>query len=148
VSSREERIYTSDVRELRRMSAWWCEWAASIDLSTEVQHRGELCLNETVANIIRHGGCTRAITITLGEDGDAVRMTIADDGDPFDPVTYPSADPPRTLDEAGAGGLGLRILRASADVLAYRRVGSWNTLTLTFSNRSGHAVPFSAANRT
>jgi anti-sigma regulatory factor (Ser/Thr protein kinase) len=132
MARREQRTYTSDVRELRRMSAWWREWAASIDPGTEVQNRGELCLNEAVANIIQHGGSPSAIRITLDADVHAVRMTIADDGEPFDPLAYPKADLPRTLDEARPGGLGLHILRTSADVVDYGRLDGWNTVTLTF----------------
>jgi serine/threonine-protein kinase RsbW len=133
VSSREQRTYTTDVLELRRMSTTWCEWAASIGLCAEVQDRGELCLNEAASNIIQHGGHARAITITLDGDTDAVRMTIADDGEPFDPLTHPAADLPRTLDEARPGGLGLHIVRTSADSVSYRRVGGWNKLTLTLT---------------
>jgi serine/threonine-protein kinase RsbW len=116
------------------MSAWWCEWSASIGLCAEIQNRGEQCLNEAVANVIQHGGRARAIAITLDGDAASVRMTIADDGEPFDPVTYPAADLPRTLDDAHPGGLGLHIIRASTDLLEYTRVGGWNALTLTFKS--------------
>jgi len=113
------------------MSTWWREWATSLGLSAELQDRGELCLNEAVANIIRHGRRARAVAITLEWDAEAVLMIVADDGDPFDPVTSPVADLPRTLDEARPGGLGIHILRADADAVAYQRDGDWNILTLT-----------------
>jgi serine/threonine-protein kinase RsbW len=131
--SREQRSYTSDVQELRRMSAWWREWVATIDPGAKLRDRGELCLNEAVANIIQHGQAPRAIRVTLDADVHAVRMTIADDGEPFDPSTYPKAGLPRTLDEARPGGLGLHILRTSADVVDYGRLDGWNTVTLTFA---------------
>ena len=133
MSSRERRLYTNDVSELRKMSAWWREWVASADCDTEVQERGELCLNEAVANIIGHGGAPCAIAITFDTNGEGVRMTIADDGAPFDPVTYPAPVLPRRLDEARPGGLGIYILRTYADVVQYSRVDGWNELTLTFS---------------
>jgi serine/threonine-protein kinase RsbW len=133
VSGRAQHTYTNDIGELRRMSASWCEWAASIGLPTEIQDRGELCLNEAVANIILHSSLARAITITLDRETDVVRMTIADDGEPFDPLTHPAADRPRTLDEARPGGLGLHILRTSPNGVAYRRVGDRNELTLTLT---------------
>ena len=131
MARREQRTYTSDVCELRRMSAWWREWAASADPGAKILERGELCLNEAVGNVIQHGAA-RAITVALDAEADAVRMTIADDGGPFDPLAHPKADLARTLDEAQPGGLGLHILRTSADVVDYRRLDGWNTVTLTF----------------
>jgi anti-sigma regulatory factor (Ser/Thr protein kinase) len=113
------------------MSAWWCDWAASIGLRADLKDRGELCLNEAVANIIQHGGRAHTIAITLDGETAAVRMTIADDGLPFDPATYPVADITHALDDTSPGGLGLHIVRNSTDALQYDRVGGWNTLTLT-----------------
>ena len=113
------------------MSTWWCRWAASVGLRAEVRDRGELCLNEAAANIIRHGGGSSTMAILFESDADAVRMTIADDGEPFDPVTHRVAELPLALEDALPGGLGVRIVRASADRVTYRRVDGWNALTLT-----------------
>jgi serine/threonine-protein kinase RsbW len=115
------------------MSAWWREWAASAALPAEIRDGGELCLNEVVANIIQHGGEVRAIEITLETDADGVRMTIADDGKPFDPATYPAARLPRTLHEACPGGLGINIVRGFSASLAYARIDNRNRLTVTLT---------------
>ena len=126
----EQRTYTSDVRELRRMSAWWREWAAKRGLPAEFQDRGELCLNEAAGNIIQHAVRPNTIVLTLEQEPASVRMTIADDGQAFDPVGHAVADLPRTLDEARPGGLGLRIVRSATETMAYRRADGWNSLTL------------------
>jgi len=131
VSRSEQRSYTNDVGELRRMSAWWREWATSRGASAELVDRGELCLNEAAGNIVQHSHTPCAITITLGCEANGVQMVIADDGVPFDPVAQPLADQPATLEEARPGGLGLRIIRTSADA-TYRRNDRWNELTLLF----------------
>jgi len=115
------------------MSTWWREWAAAAALSGKTQHAGELCLNEVVMNIIQHGGDVRTIHITFEVDTDGVRMTIADDGTPFNPLTYSAAPLPRTLDEASPGGLGITIMRGFADRITYDRVGNQNTLSLTIA---------------
>ncbi|HEX3703561.1 MAG TPA: ATP-binding protein [Vicinamibacterales bacterium] len=132
MSSLERRSYPSDVGELRAMSAWWRHWAESAGLGDDIGTRAELCLNEAISNIIRHGGAGAPITITLALEPLAVQITIVDEGPPFDPVTHPAADPPRTLEQARPGGLGVRIMRTSADDLDYFRLGALNTLTLTF----------------
>ncbi len=115
------------------MSAWWREWAGSAAVSADIRDAGELCLNEVVANIIQHGGEVRAIEITLDTDANGVRLTIADDGKPFDPVTYSAARLPRTLDEACPGGLGINIMRGFSASLAYARSDNWNRLTVTLT---------------
>ena|SRR5579862_2488048 len=83
-----------------------------------------------LANIVRHSGGARTITIALEKHADAVRMTIADDGAPFNPATHPVRDLPSTLEDAQPGGLGLHVMRTSAD-LVYRRLDGWNALSLT-----------------
>jgi serine/threonine-protein kinase RsbW len=115
------------------MSTWWREWAGMSGLSADARDRGELCLNEAVANIITHGGTSRSIAVTFERKTDAVQMTIADDGKPFNPVTYPEADLPTTLNEASPGGRGIKILRRSASAMAYQRVDGWNALTLSLT---------------
>jgi serine/threonine-protein kinase RsbW len=131
VPTREQRVYGSSVHELRRISTWWREWAASAALSPEAVDRGELCLNELVANIVQHGGEVGAIEIALEAAANTVRITIADDGQAFDPVAHAPARLPRTLDEAGPGGLGIHIVRSNTAGLSYDRVDGWNRLTLT-----------------
>ena len=131
--SAESRTYSNDVPELRRMSTWWREWAAEHGLSTDSLDRGELLLNEAAGNIVQHSVHAGAIVITLEQDAATVRMTIADDGDPFDPVAQAVADLPRTLDDARPGGLGLRIVRSETLTMAYRRTDGWNVLTLTLT---------------
>jgi anti-sigma regulatory factor (Ser/Thr protein kinase) len=115
------------------MSAWWREWATAAAFSTELQNSGELCLNEVVANIVQHGGQVRTIDITFEVDTDGVRMTIADDGKPFNPATYSPAPLPRTLDEATPGGLGITIMRGFAARLAYDRIDNRNRLSVTLT---------------
>lgn len=115
------------------MSAWWREWAAAAAFSSAIQDSGELCLNEVVANIIQHGGQANTIDITFEADTGGVRMTIADDGKPFNPATYSPAPLPSTLDEATPGGLGITILRSFAALLAYDRIDNRNTLSVTFT---------------
>lgn len=114
------------------MSAWWRRWAESAGLSDDIGTRGELCLNEAISNIIQYSGARAPITITLTVEPLAVQITIVDEGRAFDPVTHPTPDPPCTLHQARPGGLGVRILRTSADDLNYFRLGAVNTLTLTF----------------
>jgi anti-sigma regulatory factor (Ser/Thr protein kinase) len=133
VPGAEQRTFTSDVTELRRMSAWWCDWAIAEGLTEDIRDRGELCLNEAAGNVVQHGARPCAIAITLEHHADVVTMVIADDGDTFDPGARELPKLPTSLAEARPGGLGLIILNTAAQA-SYARVDGWNRLTLTFAS--------------
>jgi len=75
--------------------------------------QAELLLEEVALNALRHGS---AASVELAATADPPRclLVFEDRGRPFDPTTAPL--PPR-----GAGGHGLRLLRAIAYRLAYGR---------------------------
>jgi serine/threonine-protein kinase RsbW len=135
VPNREQRTFTGDIPELRRISAWWREWAAAAGLDDDRLRRGELCLNEAVANIIQHGrprGEQRTIDIALEGSAQSVDATIADDGPLFNPLEYSASESPRTPDTARAGGLGIPLMLRLASEVKYRRADGRNILTLIF----------------
>jgi anti-sigma regulatory factor (Ser/Thr protein kinase) len=140
VNSREQRRFSNDAGEIRRMSAWWCDWANSNGVPADACERGEVCLNEVVANILVHGSQHRAtkVEISLETSPNCVAMTIADDGQPFDPRAHCSSEQGSSLADVPIGGLGIPLIREFADDISYRRVGACNVLTLTFAT---HAHP-------
>jgi anti-sigma regulatory factor (Ser/Thr protein kinase) len=78
------------------MSAWWREWATHAGLSSDTCDRGELCLNEAVGNIILHGTIDHepAVDVVFERWSDAVRITVIDSGDRFNPLEHSIAGPP------------------------------------------------------
>jgi anti-sigma regulatory factor (Ser/Thr protein kinase) len=135
VDNVERRTFTGDAREIRRVSAWWREWAGRAGLSASALDDGELCLNEAVGNIVQHGranGAARSITVTFERLTSGVRVTVADDGRPFDPVAQPPPPRARSLEDAVVGGLGIQVIRTYASSVTYRREADQNILVLTF----------------
>ena len=89
-----------------------------------------LALEEAIINAIQHGNRldnTKKVTVgfTLGED--KVVISVADEGEGFDPDSVP--DP--TLDEnlGIARGRGLVLMRAYMDSVQFNRVGNKVTMT-------------------
>jgi anti-sigma regulatory factor (Ser/Thr protein kinase) len=118
------------------MSSWWCDWAHAHGLSVDASERGEICLNEVAANILVHGKAERRATsveISLGTSADGVEMIIADDGEAFDPLEYPSPERASSLADMSICGFGIPLIRNFADDISYRRVDACNVLTLTFA---------------
>jgi anti-sigma regulatory factor (Ser/Thr protein kinase) len=136
-------VLRSDLRELPRMVRWIDGFAARASLSEETTFRLQLCLEEAVSNVIRHGlapGASQEIVLTLDAAADQVTAQIEDDGKPFDPTAAPM--PPRgtTLETVRIGGLGLHLLRRFTSALRYDRVDGRNRLCLSFA-RGGPARP-------
>jgi serine/threonine-protein kinase RsbW len=114
------------------MSAWWRECAAAAGVPDAARDRGEVCLNEAVANVLAHGGAPTNIQLIAEREDGLSRISISDDGAAFDVVQYPAVPIPKTLEAARPGGLGLHILRTMTDEIQYARVNGRNVLTLTF----------------
>ena len=93
----------------------------------------EVVFEELASNIIRHGYTDdreHSIEVRITLEDDEVVMHFEDDGEPFDPLRWQPAPLPASLDEAGAGGLGLLLVRKAAKSLRYERQAGRNWLTV------------------
>lgn len=128
-------VLRRDLAELPRMTEWAAAFIARAGLSHALAFRIQLCLEEAVSNIIRHGiadGAPPEIRVALGEAGGAFVAEIEDEGRPFDPREVEPRPPAASLDEAAIGGLGIPLMRRFASALSYESVGACNRLTLRF----------------
>ena len=91
--------------------------------------RLRVAVEEAVTNVISYA---RATSIVLtSEVRDAVlRLTVTDDGQPFDPTTAPMADTSIPADQREEGGLGILFIRRMSDALEYRREDGRNVLSI------------------
>lgn len=121
--------------ELRTMSLWLGQFGNDAALTHEVRFALDLCANEAVSNIINYAYIDQAshqITLELQKIKCGARLTITDDGTPFDLLNAPAKTSPDTLDDAPIGGLGIRLIRQLASRLHYERHNGLNVLTLEF----------------
>jgi anti-sigma regulatory factor (Ser/Thr protein kinase) len=72
------------------------------------------------------------VQVALWRDGAGLHAEITDEGRPFDPLSHVLPEPPRDLQSAPIGGLGIKLMRSFAERIAYQRVGPMNRLTLSF----------------
>lgn len=91
-------------------------------------------LDEVLANIVHHGLANTAGTIelTMVREEGRVRVRVADTAPPFDPLLMPLPDTTLPLEQRKLGGLGIALVRALTDELAYDRRDGRNQLTLTW----------------
>jgi anti-sigma regulatory factor (Ser/Thr protein kinase) len=116
------------------MSEWFRHVAEHAGVEQDVASKAEVCLNEAATNIILYAfddETRHSITIELQPAPHAVRITIVDDGRPFNPLEAVLPPPPQSLEDAPIGGLGILLIRAYAQDIQYRRVAQRNELILT-----------------
>lgn len=105
----------------------------------------QLCLEELMSNIVRHGerggwspdsgaqtmvGCR--IDIELAIDDRNVFLTIEDDAVPFNVVAVPGAVIDMPLSAVDPGGLGIGLVKSFASHLSYERAGLGNRVIVEF----------------
>jgi anti-sigma regulatory factor (Ser/Thr protein kinase) len=132
---RAARSFGADRFAPRAAAAWFRDSAASIGVAVERRADAELCLDELVTNVVRHGGVgARPLTVTValvGEPG-ALVVVVEDDGPPFDPRQVPLPRFASSLEEAPLGGRGVFLVRSISDELRYERRDGRNRVTVVF----------------
>lgn len=124
-----------ELAELARVSAWTAAQGAALGLSASTLFAIDLCLEEAVSNVIRHGyaagaDADAAIRLELARaDADMV-LTIEDHAPPFDPLSVAAPDKPQSVEDAIIGGHGVALMRRFARDLAYERRGGMNRLVV------------------
>src|SRR5258708_37722056 len=81
-------VLRNDLAELNRLARWIEEWAGQI-VPPDTSFALQLCLEETVANIIMHEMVAEdqsEIAIELERDGETLRALVEDCGRRFDPT--------------------------------------------------------------
>ena len=104
------------------------------DIPQAIQTKLAVIRDELVSNIVRYSGATGfdiGIEITDGPRG--VRLTLSDDGKPYDPLARPLPDVTAPAETRPQGGLGIMVVRSLADSVAYERKHDRNVLTVFIS---------------
>ena len=124
----------TELAELARLNRWAEDFARNAKLPSGQSFSVQICLEEAVANIIMYSGAAgQDIALELAVSGQDVLATIEDNGQSFDPTTFPPPSRPTSLGEARVGKLGIHLVRSLASEMRYERRDGRNRLTLRFS---------------
>ena len=127
-SNKPDRVVKTTLRSVEALAVHqgWDE-----RLTKKVQ----FVLDELASNIVSHGWSqelTPHIDICIVDEGDTVRIEIADDGAAFDPLTEAPPAPVHERDRpVTIGGLGVHLVKKMTRTMAYRHEGGRNHLRLT-----------------
>lgn len=120
------------------MAAWADSFARGANLPDSVTFGLQLCLEEAVSNVIRHGVAPTdrpEILVMLDETGDQITVQIEDEGQPFDPSQHQGAKRIPSFDDTRSGGFGIPLMHSFAAAMSYERSGTRNRLILKFDRR-------------
>lgn len=130
-----ERSFPGDRSAPRSAADWFRSHAAVAGLPPERFGQAELCLDELLTNVVRHGGDPAhpiTLTVSLRREGGDFLVAVEDDGRAFDPRQAPAPVFASSLEETPAGGRGVYLIRSLADELRYERREGRNRVTLVF----------------
>ncbi|MCC6534279.1 MAG: ATP-binding protein [Burkholderiales bacterium] len=131
----EARRFCARMSALPELLACVRASCAAAAVEPAVLRRIELVLEELFTNTVTHGyggDCDAPVWLCVTPAAEALSITYADAGTPFDPLEH------RTdLDLGNArrpqGGLGVLLVRRLADAIGYHRDDGRNVVTLRFS---------------
>lgn len=127
-------IVRAELAELARLSGWAEDFAQNAKLPSGQSFAVQTCIEEAVANIIMYSGAAgQDIALELAASGRDVVVAIEDNGQSFDPTTFPAPSQPTSLEDARVGKLGIHLMRHLASEMRYERRNGRNRLTLRFS---------------
>jgi len=93
-----------------------------------------LALDELFTNIISHGFEDQEehhVRVTCTSQDGVLKITIEDDGIPFNPTAAPHPNLKCAFKDREIGGLGIHLIRSYMDRIEYNRRGGKNILVLT-----------------
>ncbi len=127
-----QRDFPVTIAETAAATRWIEDIAAANGLPGATAYAMQLCLEELLGNILRHGSGNRRAKVAVALLSDRVRMTVEDDGAPFNVVSAPVKHVQGTLDNLEPGGLGIGLVHDFSTSLEYARAGLGNLVTMTF----------------
>jgi serine/threonine-protein kinase RsbW len=134
----EERLtLQSRLSDLTQVPSWIERLATKHPIPDSMQFAMNLCLEEVLSNVIRHGYSgepDRSIALQFVNPRENYFVFVVEDNaPPFNPVDSPELPALTSLDDVRVGGQGIRLLRQFADALDYEPTPTGNRLSIGFS---------------
>jgi anti-sigma regulatory factor (Ser/Thr protein kinase) len=134
--AQDRLVLRGQLSEMAQLPVWIAALAARHLIPEKVQFVMDLCLEEAVSNVIRHGYAgvedgSVIIRFTQAHDG-RFEFVVEDHARHFNPLDFPDQPAQDMMDEDRIGGRGIRLLRQFAGALAYEAMPEGNRLRIGF----------------
>jgi serine/threonine-protein kinase RsbW len=128
----------SRLSEIAQVPAWTEDLASRYAIPGDVQFAMDLCLEEILSNIIRHGYAgeqDRPLIVNFSKPRDGYFVIVVDDEAPyFNPLDAPELPMVSPGEQTRIGGQGIRLVRQFANAVDYESTSSGNRLRLGFTS--------------
>ena len=104
-------------------------FAVASALPAKVLFAADTALEELLQNVLDYSGA-HEVRIRLAIEFGELRLELADDGRPYNPLLTEGPDLSRPLEEREVGGLGIHLVRKMMDRTAYEHRGGCNRMSL------------------
>ncbi len=125
--------------DLARVAPWVEALARQYSIPPRTSFAINLCLEEALSNIVRHGykgDASKEITVAFQRGEGGLALVIEDAAPHFRPLDPDAPEPPTPaapLEEITPGGQGVRLIRKFADSVTWEPLERGNRLTLRFA---------------
>ncbi len=138
------RAFVGTMEGISAAAHWVDTIAADQQLPEQILFALQVCLEELLTNIVRHGGTESSgdlsvvpipplnVEISISTGAQRVSMTVEDDGKPFDVVNAPAHRIDQPLSAIEPGGLGIQLIRNFASSIKYEQAGLGNRVVVEF----------------
>jgi anti-sigma regulatory factor (Ser/Thr protein kinase) len=126
-------ILKNDIREMDRIVDAITRVADSVACPQVVIHDITLAMEEVFSNIVFYGfgdDLDHDITFHLASEGDALILTLQDEGIPFNPLNVKMDYGSKPLEAWDKGGMGIVLAKNLMDRMEYRRERGKNVLRM------------------
>jgi anti-sigma regulatory factor (Ser/Thr protein kinase) len=129
-----ELTVANRIEEIDRVNESFNDFAKEHDVQDSTRRRMNLVFDELLNNVISYAFEDEAehqIEIAVSLVRGCLKVTIADDGRPFNP--FRESTPPHvelSIDERPIGGIGVHVVKNVMDEVTYERLGTKNVATL------------------
>ncbi|MCB2144866.1 MAG: SpoIIE family protein phosphatase [Deltaproteobacteria bacterium] len=126
-------VLRNDIREMSRIIDAITRIADSVDCPPVVVHDVTLAMEEIFSNIVFYGfgdDLDHNITLHLVIEGDALILTLQDEGIPFNPLNVRIGRRDKPLEERDKGGMGITLAKNLMDQMEYRRERGKNIMRM------------------
>ena len=122
------------VSEIVLFQGQFADFAAEQGISPTIMQKVQVVSEELLSNIIFYAYEDKRdyeIEITVDTIEEQLKLTIVDDGLPFNPLEAEKPDTSLALQDREIGGLGIHLVINLMDEVTYERRGEQNVITLT-----------------
>jgi serine/threonine-protein kinase RsbW len=140
------RVFNGTIVEIQSAASWIESIASELGLPGPQAFAMQLCLEELMSNILRHGrkppppwpqidsNNPLSISVTVKTLADRVTITVEDNGRPFNVAQAPGKVIDQPLQKVQPGGLGIQLIKSFASNLEYSRTETGNRVILEFAS--------------